>query len=422
VLLLAATALYLIMLLVPRAASRLVERLMVIAIVAAALAEGFLLAALPAGATLALADGALLVGKTTIALEMLLLLLAAALVRSVSRALDGPAIFLLLLNLAAIPFLLTSRDWLVTIVALELLNLSLYLLAKLPGLGYFLISALATTFFLGGIVMLYTATGTTHYESIEMLGASSLLILLAILLKLGAAPFHSWAPDLYAALPLPLALWFSLIPKLAMLGLLLVVAFHSFALPAAAATSLAVGAVGLCGAWQIGRFIAYSSIVHLGYFLLAYSGLREAAFGLYLGVYGLSVLLFLLAVLPIRGELAAIAALRSNRALGGIFAAAILSLAGVPPLAGFFAKLSVLADVQALAVLAVLASTVAAANYLTVLRDFLFGRAHASGIVLGAGLSHLLALIAIVIIFAAFVLAAADTKIKITIDFFVDFL
>jgi NADH-quinone oxidoreductase subunit N len=137
----------------------------------------------------------------------------------------------LLANVIGIVYILASKDWLITIAAGEVFNLSLYLLAGVIGLQYFLLSALATTLLILGCVIIYAFSGTLHYEGIIIIiafvnvtlhyGSAINLLIVAMLLKLGVAPIHNWAPDLYSSLYLPVTFWFALLPKLAILGVLL---------------------------------------------------------------------------------------------------------------------------------------------------------------------------------------------------------
>ena len=135
-----------------------------------------------------------------------------------------------------------------------------------------------------------------------------------------------------------------------------------------------VGSVGLAGQWQMGRFLAYSAIVHVAYFLLAYGNLAFTSYLFYAFIYGLTVLNLLIVIGHgskgvVRGgryNFQFMTRTRANRALALAFAVSLFSLAAIPPLAGFFAKLTILAEeVHCLAILAVLASTLSAANYLT---------------------------------------------------------
>ena len=122
--------------------------------------------------------------------------------------------FLMMAHFVGIIALLSSRDWLVAIPAWEILNLSLYLLAGVRGLQYFLISALSTTLLIGGVAIIYSLTGVTHFETIQLTQNFSLgvvLVMIALVFKLGAAPFHSWAPDLYSRLSFSYTSFFTLL-------------------------------------------------------------------------------------------------------------------------------------------------------------------------------------------------------------------
>ena len=340
----------------------------------------FLIAGYPTYlAALALWDGLLLINGLLLTLELFLLGLALVIVNGQWQG-QPLNTLMLVANLMGVVYLLASKDWLSTVAAWELFNLALYLVAGFRGLQYFLVSALATTFLLWGAALIYAQTGTTHHEGLQMVGVTLKVNLgfmaTAFLVKLGAAPFHGWAPDLYSGLALPVTLWFALLPKLAILGVLWSLAINSLiqvAYPGyLSLLCFLVGSVGLAGQWQIGRFIAYSAVVHVGYFLLAYGNLAFASYIFYAFIYALTVLnLFLVicsgsAVRGGRYNFQFLTRTRSNRALAVAFAISAFSLAAIPPLAGFYAKLTILAEeLHPLAILAVLASTLSAANYLT---------------------------------------------------------
>ena len=347
---------------------------------ALALQLDFLIAGYPTYlAALALWDGLLLINGLLLTLELFLLGLALVIVNGQWQG-QPLNTLMLVANLMGVVYLLASKDWLSTVAAWELFNLALYLVAGFRGLQYFLVSALATTFLLWGAALIYAQTGTTHHEGLQMVGVTLKVNLgfmaTAFLVKLGAAPFHGWAPDLYSGLALPVTLWFALLPKLAILGVLWSLAINSLiqvAYPGyLSLLCFLVGSVGLAGQWQIGRFIAYSAVVHVAYFLLAYGNLAFASYIFYAFIYALTVLnLFLVicsgsAVRGGRYNFQFLTRTRSNRALAVAFAISAFSLAAIPPLAGFYAKLTILAEeLHPLAILAVLASTLSAAHYLT---------------------------------------------------------
>jgi len=145
-----------------------------------------------------------------------------------------PEIYLLILsNVIGLIYLISSNDWLITVVAWELFNLSLYLLVSInsdaeaalsAAIKYFLLSALTTTFLLLAVALLYALTGSTHYDhltlSFTMMADPSfswplMLMIVTFFFKLGAAPFHNWAPDLYDSVPTTITAWMTHIPKLA---------------------------------------------------------------------------------------------------------------------------------------------------------------------------------------------------------------
>jgi NADH-quinone oxidoreductase subunit N len=218
-------------------------------------------------------------------------------------------------NVLGFTFLWQSQDWIVTVIAWELFNLSLYLLVSInsnteaslsASIKYFLLSALSTSFLLLGVALLYGLTGSTNYDTIHALLSFPLeidnhyhssvslfntfinstnstflyllpvtLIVLTFLFKLGAAPFYNWSPDLYDSIPTPITLWMTTVVKLSLLFFLIQPSLFLFTSNAhslfllSGILSLIVGSLGLGAQWRIKRFLAYSAISHLGFILLA---------------------------------------------------------------------------------------------------------------------------------------------------------
>ena len=185
----------------------------------------FLIAGHPSyQAALALWDGLLIINGLLLTFELFLLGLAIVIIAGQWQG-QPLNTLMLMANVMGIVYLLASKDWIATVAAWELFNLALYLVAGFRGLQYFLVSGLATTFLLLGVAMIYALTGTTHHEGLQTLCSNNITFALgfmatAFLVKLGAAPFHGWAPDLYSGLALPVTLWFALLPKLAIIGVL----------------------------------------------------------------------------------------------------------------------------------------------------------------------------------------------------------
>jgi NADH-quinone oxidoreductase subunit N len=301
-----------------------------------------------------------------------------------------------------------GTDLLVIFLALELMSLSLYVLAgsfrarsegNEAALKYFLLGAFASGFFLYGIALLYGATGTTNLARLgaalaapgaarnPMVLAGLALLLVGFAFKTSAVPFHQWAPDVYQGAPTPVAAFIATGSKAAAFGGLLRVLATvrplqtdwTAALWLLAALTMTVGNVVALAQGNVKRLLAYSSVAHVGYMLVGLAaGLEPGspAVLFYLAVYAVaSVGAFgIILLLEREGEeavdLAAFGGLASRHpilALGlTIF---LLALIGMPPTAGFVGKFylfsaAIQRGLVALAVIAVLNSVVAAYYYL----------------------------------------------------------
>jgi len=317
---------------------------------------------------------------------------------------------LLLLCTSGMTLIVAANNLILVFLALEILSLSLYVLTGFSfrltaiegAMKYFLLGAFSSAFFLYGIAMAYGATNTTSITGIARAlagrtGGVPLALTAAGLLAVGfafkvaAVPFHSWAPDAYQGAPTPITAYMSAATKVAAFAALLRVFDVAFA-PLAwdwtpfiwviAAVTMVVGSVLAIAQTDIKRMLAYSSVAHAGFiltgvtaagaagisaslfYLLAYAAMIVGAFGVVM-------------LVSIRGEerlgIASYAGLaRRNPLLAGLLTLFLLSLAGIPPTAGFIAKVSVFgAAVQdghwPLVLIAVLASVVAAFFYLRVI-------------------------------------------------------
>lgn len=223
-------------------------------------------------------------------------------------------IFLILFsNLLGIFSLLFSNDWLISIISWELFNLSGYLFISLntssessfsSSLKYILLSSFSTSFFFLGISFIYFHTGSTNFDSILLsfpyLNSNLsfffgyLLILFTLFFKLGSAPFHMWAPDLYNNLDTRITQYFILIPKLTIFLFLFLIFsqhlllfsfdFHFFFL-FFALSSLIFGSLSLFSQIYLKRFLAFSSLSHLGFLFFGLYSLDFYSFFFYLFVY-----------------------------------------------------------------------------------------------------------------------------------------
>jgi NADH-quinone oxidoreductase subunit N len=318
---------------------------------------------------------------------------------------------LLLFATAGMTLLASAADLIVVFLALEVLSLSLYVMtgfswrrlsSQEASLKYFLLGAFSSAFFLYGIALAYGATGSTSLAGIA--GALSgteqglalpltaaALLAVGFSFKVAAVPFHMWTPDVYQGAPTPVTGFMAAGTKVAGFAALIRVAQISLgpvsweltpALVALSAVTMVVGSVLAIAQDDVKRMLAYSSIAHAGFVLVGVAaGNQEGVSGamFYLAAYAAMILgAFGVVILVSRvGEertsLRSYRGLaRRNPVLGGLLVLFLLSLAGIPPTAGFMAKFLVFgaavdAGLEGLVIVAVLASVVAAFFYLRVI-------------------------------------------------------
>jgi NADH-quinone oxidoreductase subunit N len=317
---------------------------------------------------------------------------------------------LLLFATSGMTLIVAAADLIVTFLALEILSLSLYVLTGLTGrraaneasMKYFLLGAFSSAFFLYGVAMAYGATGTTKIATMALAltgsgGTQSLALLGFALLAVGfgfkvsAAPFHMWTPDVYQGAPTPVTAYMSAATKIAAFAALirvLDVAFQALAWDWApvvwglAAVSIVVGSILAIAQTNVKRMLAYSSIAHAGFILTGLTaagavGIRSAVF--YLVAYAAMTVGAFGTVMLVsgRGEertrIADYAGLaRTNPFTAALMTLFLLSLAGIPPTAGFIAKVNVFsaaigAGYWGLVLLGVVMSVAAAFFYLRVI-------------------------------------------------------
>lgn len=352
---------------------------------ALAIAAGFVVAALGlvcAGPRGSLYGGEwildpLAVGTQAALLGLLLLGLGAT---SGAKPQQDPAEFVALTLLAGTGFLAmaAAQQLLLAFLALELASLCLYVLAGFDrlspasaeaGLKYFLLGGMAAAFLLFGLSLIYGSEGTLELPRIGALVAAQgmtpllqvglAMVVVALGFKTAAAPFHFWAPDVYEGAPAPAAAVIASASKVAAVVLfarLLGVGFGAAGWPPAvavlAAASLLVGNIGALGQGNLRRLLGYSAVSHAGALLLALLLLRTAGPGplwYYALTYGLATLgtFGVIATLESGGGCQRISDLaglhRRSPLLAACLAVFVLSLAGIPPLAGFFGKFAVFA-------------------------------------------------------------------------------
>ncbi|MBS0253240.1 MAG: NADH-quinone oxidoreductase subunit NuoN [Proteobacteria bacterium] len=324
---------------------------------------------------------------------------------------------LVLLATLGMLMMVSANDLISLYLGLELQSLALYVVAAFSrddvrsseaGLKYFVLGALSSGMLLYGASILYGVTGSTSYVSIasaaglpEMatnvgLTFGLVFVLVGIAFKVAAVPFHMWTPDVYQGSPTPVTAFFAGAPKIAAMALLL--RFTQAAMPTAAPqwqqiviflsiASMALGAFAAIGQTNIKRLLAYSSIGHVGFALVglaANSADGTSGVLIYLAIYVAMTLGAFACVLSMRrgdryvesiSDLAGLA--RSDLTFATILAILMFSFAGIPPLAGFWAKWYVFlpaikAGLYPLSVIGMVSSVISAFYYLRIVKVMFF--------------------------------------------------
>lgn len=331
------------------------------------------------------------------------------------RAMRGEYPVLVLFAVAGMSMMVSATNLLTLYIGLELNSLAAYVLAAFlkndqrsaeAGLKYFVLGALASGILLFGMSLLYGFTGTTSFGGIaaalggEMSGGALfglVFVLAGLAFKISAVPFHMWTPDVYEGAPTPVTMFFASAPKVAALMLTMRVTLGAFGSQTAAwqqivialsLMSIVVGALGAIGQQNIKRLLAYSSINNVGFLLIGLAAATPAgaaAMLIYLTIYVAMTVGGFVAVLMLRdkhgNQIEAIADIsglsRERKVLAACLAMVMFSLAGIPPLFGFWGKFVVFnAAVQAgllpLAVIGIAASVIGAFYYLKVVKVMYF--------------------------------------------------
>ncbi len=398
--------------------ARLVSWLSVLALVVGL----FLLAAVPVGGTVTFAE-MFISDRFAVFMKALALIgsgLAIVLSHGFARA-EGFERFeypvLILLATVGMMMMISANDLLSLYMGIELQSLPLYVLAAFKrdsnrateaGLKYFVLGALSSGMLLYGCSMIYGFSGTTNFTVLADLYAGgeqapSIGIIVGIVFltaglafKASAVPFHMWTPDVYEGAPTPVTAFFATAPKVAAIALFLRVMLDPFAglvddwrqiIVFISIASMVLGAFAAIGQSNIKRLMAYSSIGHVGYALIGLAaGTEEGVRGvlIYMAIYlamNAGTFACILCMRQKTGMVEGIADLaglaRTNPLMAAVLAVFMFSLAGVPPLAGFFGKFyvfiaAVKAGMYALAVIGVLASVVGAFYYVRIVKLMYF--------------------------------------------------
>ncbi len=337
-----------------------------------------------------------------------------------AKLLSSEYVVLLLLSVLGMMLMISAGSLIALYLGLELQSLALYVVAAIDrgnvrsseaGLKYFVLGSLSSGMLLYGASLIYGFTGSTDFTAIAAAahgGATAasvgltiglVFLLVGLAFKVSAVPFHMWTPDVYEGAPTPVTAFFAAAPKLAAMALLMRVLLTAF--PGIAPqwqqivvflsiASMLLGAFAAIGQTNIKRLMAYSSIGHIGYALIGLAADSEAGTQsvlVYLAIYLFMTVGAFACILSMRNKLGPVEGIdslaglaKTNLPMAFVLAMILFSMAGIPPLAGFFAKFYVFAaaikaGLYPLAIIGVLASVVAAYYYLRVVKIMFFDEA-----------------------------------------------
>ena len=322
---------------------------------------------------------------------------------------------LILSSVLGMMIMISSNDLIVFYMGLELQSLALYVLATFnrdqlksseAGLKYFVLSALSSGLLLYGCSLIYGFTGSTNFNIIaNQLNSNEyaitfgiVFILVGLAFKISAVPFHMWAPDVYEGSPTSVTLFFTMVPKIAALTVFIRFLYVPFLnlidqwqmiLIFLSIASMLFGAIAAIGQTNLKRLIAYSSIGHVGYTLAGVAtgsndGIQSSV--IYITIYILMNLGLFSCLLMLKRnnkyfeDIEDLSGLSKNHPLMSLSLLVILfSLAGIPPLAGFFAKFYIFKSVLEqsmyfLAIVGLLSTVVAAFYYLRIIKIMYFDK------------------------------------------------
>ena len=323
---------------------------------------------------------------------------------------------LILSSILGMMIMISSNDLIVFYMGLELQSLALYVLASYnrdqlksseAGLKYFVLSALSSGLLLYGCSLIYGFSGSTNFDQISnqlnsddyALTFGIVFILVGLAFKISAVPFHMWAPDVYEGSPTTVTLFFTMVPKIAALTVFIRFLYVPFLnlidqwqmiLIFLSIASMLFGAIAAIGQTNLKRLIAYSSIGHVGYILAGLAtgsndGIQTSV--LYITIYIIMNLALFSCLFMMKRDnkyyedIEDLSGLSKNHPILSLSLLIILfSLAGIPPLAGFFAKFYIFKSVieqsmYFLAIVGLLSTVVAAFYYLRIIKIMYFDKA-----------------------------------------------
>ena len=323
---------------------------------------------------------------------------------------------LLLFSTLGMLLMISSNNLMIMYLAIELQSLSLYVVASIKrnsiesaesGVKYFILGALSSGILLYGFSLVYGFTGQTSFDGIYLslsqveklpigLVFGLVFVLVGLAFKVSAVPFHMWTPDVYEGAPTSITAFFAIVPKLAATALIFRFCLEPFdnfyfewtqVIFFLSVASMFLGAIAAIAQKNIKRLLAYSSIGHVGYVLIALvsasdQGLKSAS--IYMFIYlvmNIAVFSIILSLKKSNSYVEKISELsglsKSNPVISVSLAIIMLSMAGIPPFIGFFGKFYVFiaaieSQLYLLAVLGVLASVISAFYYLRIIKGMYF--------------------------------------------------
>lgn len=330
--------------------------------------------------------------------------------------------FLLLgLSLLGVLTIVQSNDLITLYLAIELQSLAFYVLASFKvysnfsteaGLKYFVLGAFSSGILLLGSSLIYGFTGTTNFSDLQLIFFDKeipsniynglllgiIFVTIGILFKLGVAPFHMWLPDVYEGVPTSITAVFAIVPKIALFTLLLRLGFNFFSgnffywhqiFIYGALLSIAVGTFGALYQVKIKKLLAYSAISHVGFLLISFSGFNNFSLFstfFYLLVYiiiSINIFTVLLSLrkndnfLKIKKINELVVLFKSNYLLAINICIIMFSIAGIPPLLGFYSKFyvfvsAVKSEIYSVALIAVILSVIASMYYIRLIKLMFF--------------------------------------------------
>ncbi len=320
---------------------------------------------------------------------------------------------LMLLSILGMFIMVSSNDLILFYLGLELQSLALYVLATIDrdniksseaGIKYFVLSALSSGLLLYGCSLIYGFTGSTNFEEIAIVSTDfnlgiifgMVFILVGLSFKISAVPFHMWTPDVYQGAPTSVTSFFSVVPKIAGIAIFIKFMYLPFRgildewqyiLVFMSIASMILGAVAAIGQTNIKRLMAYSSIGHIGYAIAGIAAGSENGFKstlVYISIYVvMNIGAFACILLMRRGgkyieEIDELSGASKNHPLMSLGLMIILfSLAGIPPLAGFFAKFYIFmavieSEMYTLAIIGLVTTVVSAFYYIRIIKIMYF--------------------------------------------------